>query len=64
LASGSFTKRSDIFSLGILAVRLMEFIHKEGKNLVIPDKSAYDKLGGELKKLIGSSVVNKSTNVG
>jgi hypothetical protein len=42
----------------------MEFIHKEGKTLVIPDKSAYDKLGGELKKLIGSSVVNKSTNVG
>lgn len=39
--TGTFSKKSDIFSIGILIIKMMEFIHKEQKTLSIPDRSQY-----------------------
>lgn len=62
MASGSFTKKSDIFSIGVFIVRVLEFINKEMKPQAVIDRNQYEKYSGDLKRLVNSPVIGKSSH--
>lgn len=60
----SYCKKSDIFSLGLIILRLVELIHHKTNKVPPPcsDKHQYEKTNGDTKNIAVHPVVQKSDN--
>jgi serine/threonine protein kinase len=59
-----FNKKSDIFSIGVIIVNLLEYLYKSYKPVAVSDKNEYEKAMASFKNVSALPVVAKSKNPG
>ena len=59
-----FSKKSDIFAIGVLIVYLLEYLYKTYKPVSITDKNEYEKTMSSFKNVSGLPIIAKSKNPG